>query len=38
MAGEMLGELICGYVQRAKDAAMAEGRAGIPEMGNSPQS
>ena len=33
MAGEMLGELICGYVQRAKDAAMAGGRAVSKEMG-----
>ncbi|MFE1573450.1 RHS repeat-associated core domain-containing protein [Comamonas odontotermitis] len=33
MAGEMIGELICGYVQRTKDAAMAGGRAAAKEMG-----
>ena len=33
MAGEMIGELVCGYVQRTKDAAMAGGRAAAKEMG-----
>ncbi len=33
MAAEMLGELICGYVQRAKSAAMAGASAASKEMG-----